>query len=108
MESQTYSISRLLYILESFQKKAVWFLSIFTLICAVLYGFFVVSTILNVVEREKILSELALVGGDISSLESRYEETANLITIDFAKTLGFYEVRNVKYITQTGLALSSN
>lgn len=81
------------------EKNIFWLLVLAITITFSLYIYFVTTTIYNIVEREKIESEKSALALNISSKEFELIKLKNEITLSYAKSLGFIEVKDKKYIT---------
>lgn len=92
--------------LNTIEKKAFWGLCLVSVSLLFFYGYFVNSTVLNIVERRNIQNELEVLSSTFSTLESKYLALAAKIDIEFAYILGFTEAQNVKFVTKTGLAFT--
>jgi hypothetical protein len=85
------------------EKKLIIGLAILVLGLGVSYGYFVKQTILNVVIRQEIEEKMADLGSHVSSLEVRYIELKNRINLDFAYSLGYRDVPEVKFVSRSTL-----
>ncbi len=74
------------------------------------YGYFVKETIMNVVERERVMTESRNLNSQIGDLESQYIAAKNNITINLAYEKGFKDVSSTDYISlrNVGKTLSYN
>jgi|GEM_PF-744712 len=72
------------------------------------YGYFVQQTILNVVEREKVIKEARIAGSAIADMEASYIALTNNITLDFAYSLGFRDAETPEYISKRALGKLTN
>lgn len=70
---------------------------------ALLYGYFVNQTILNVVARENVETELIELSSEVSSLEVEYIKLKNKIDLKFAYSLGYRDVSSVKFVSRKSL-----
>lgn len=89
--------------ITAFEKKAFWALLLAVAALCLLYVYFVSSSIMNVVLREEIQQEIALVNSDIGSLESEYLAKKNEITFAYAQDLGFVAVEEKKFVARRTL-----
>ena len=87
-------------------QNSIWALGALASVLLFFYGYFVLNTILNVIEREQIEISIITASSDLAELESEFLNTERLITMEFAKNIGFYEVKKPHYVTRTGLALT--
>lgn len=101
-----YTIRKKAYILPFSHENIVWGLGALAATLLFFYGYFVFNTILNVVERERLETEIVAASAELAGLESRFLENERRLTMGFAQTLGFHEVRTHRYVTRTGLALT--
>ena len=71
------------------EKKIFW--GLVTAICTLmaLYGFFVSTSIVNVIVREEIEQEIAATNARISELEFDYIHKKNAINLEYAHAMGF-------------------
>jgi len=92
--------------MPSLGQNIIWGLGALAATFLFLYGYFVLNTILNIVERERLETQVIAASAEFAGLEARYLDTERRITMEFANTLGFHEVQNSRYVTRTGLALT--
>lgn len=81
------------------ERNIFWLLILGISISFSFYIYFVTSTIYSVVEREKLESEKSELALKISGKEFELIKKKNEITLSYAKSIGFVEVKNTKYIT---------
>jgi hypothetical protein len=92
----------------------IWFWSLLGVFvfCFFSYGYCVSSAIVNIVERQNIENELAILNSKILDLESEYITAKNSITPELASSLGFVPVSSQKFVTKSvnnpGLSLVIN
>ncbi|MEX0672579.1 MAG: hypothetical protein WDZ82_01515 [Candidatus Paceibacterota bacterium] len=82
---------------------AVWVLGSMFLLSVGFYFYAINQTVYNVVERQDLQQELALLSSEIGSLEFEYIHQKNDIDLEKAKELGFVEEDRVTYITRPAL-----
>src|ERR1035437_7957741 len=70
--------------------------SIFVLF-VIVYGFSINSTIMNAVSKQNMGKEIVSLGSEVNSLEFKYLNIKNSITLDLAKSKGFVSVASDKY-----------
>jgi hypothetical protein len=85
------------------RKKIIFSLFGGVVLFAFLYGYFVNQTILNVVARENIETKLIELSSEVSSLEVEYIKLKNKIDLEFAYSLGYSDVSNVKFVSRKSL-----
>ena len=87
-----------------FERRA--FASLFSAIIILvgLYGFFVSTSIINVLVREEIRQSIADLHSEISGLESNYLELKNSITLALAYDLGFTNTVKKTFVTRKTLS----
>lgn len=86
-----------------YREKIFAFLAIAIVILASSYVFFIHSTIVNVVEREKILKGIRDKSTSVSTLESTYFTEKNKINIELAHAKGFQDSEVSSYISKKSL-----
>ena len=69
-----------------------------------LYGYFIQTTIYTIVERSSIIKNTDQLNFDLGELESEYNKMRNILTYDYANSLGFYEVEEQIFAKRTRLA----
>jgi len=92
--------------LDTIEKRIFWGLCATILVLLFMYGYFVNTTVLNIVERKNLEEGLESLRSTFSSLESEYLALTGKIDTEFAKSLGFNETKNVKFVTRTGFAVN--
>lgn len=70
------------------------------LILATLYGYFLVSSIVNVIVREEAEQKTVALSSELSNVEYAYIERQNAITIAFAHSLGFTNIKDKQFVTR--------
>ena len=85
------------------EKKILVGLTVIVLILGISYGYFVKQTILNVVTRQEVEEKIADLSSHVSSLEVRYIELKNKIDLNFAYSLGYKEITDVKFVSRSEL-----
>jgi hypothetical protein len=86
---------------ESANKGKLLFYTLSMLVVGLIlmYAFFVNQTILNVVERRDFQRDIAILSTKVGGLETEYIQKKNGITLEYAYTLGFYNVEEPNYIS---------
>ena len=69
---------------------------------AMLYLYFVTSSVLNVIARKEALARLDGIQGSIGQLESRYLALSQGMTPEEGKALGLIPVENTNYVYRPG------
>jgi hypothetical protein len=82
-------------------KVFFWCLILSICLCVFSYGYLVRTTIVNIVTRENMEKELALVSSKVLSLESEYVKVKNNVTLEQAQNSGFIQASNQKFVTKT-------
>ncbi len=86
-----------------YREKIFFVLAISIFICASYYAYIVHSTILNVVEKEKIVKEIRNKSTKVSELEGVYFKTRNQINIELAHAKGFKDGDVSNFISKKSL-----
>ncbi len=73
---------------------------------AVLYVLMVGKTILNIIERKSAESETHLIASRLGELELQYLSGVNKIDLEFAKSSGFIEPRELGFASRKSLSIS--
>ena len=96
--------------INNLKKKLFWFLTVSLFFSIIFYTYLVNQTVLNIVERENIQDEITTLNSKISELEFRYIALKNNINLEYAHSLGFVNVKNVKFASRklSGNGLSIN
>ena len=74
------------------------------LVSALLYVYFVSSSVLNIVQRKNIEATINFASSDVGNLESEYIFLTKNITLQYARTLGFSEPKDVAYVKTASYA----
>jgi hypothetical protein len=82
-------------------KKWIWTLVVVFVFCFFSYGYCVRGAIVNIVDRQKMESEISVLASRVLDLESEYIKTKNSISLDMANELGFVSISNQIFVTQT-------
>ncbi|MAF59605.1 MAG: hypothetical protein QF858_00120 [Candidatus Pacebacteria bacterium] len=93
------------------EKRAFWALIGLSLVLLASYGYFLGKSIVNVVVREEMEIEIALVNSEISELEFTYLEKKDKVNRALASELGYVQVPQKKFVvrkTLTGKHLTQN
>jgi cell division protein FtsL len=82
--------------INKFEKRAFIVLAFAILTLAGFYGYFISKSIINVIVREEISSDVAAINGAISELETKYLEQKNAIGLSLQRVPGskIWEKRN--------------
>ena len=86
-----------------YRERIFAFLVFGIVVCASYYAYMVHSTIVNVVEREKIVKDIREKSTTISELESIYFSTKNKINIELAHAKGFEDSEVSSFISKKSL-----
>lgn len=73
---------------------------------SIMYIGFFVKTISNTVERQRGEREIKNLSADVSELEFAYLNNKSLVTMDYAKSLGFIEAKDVYVAKQSSGGLT--
>lgn len=105
----TQTITMTYKILHHYRERLFTFLIATILMTAAAYGFFLQEAIVNVVEREKVLSEVVTKSTEVGSLEAKYFTLKNSITLEMARGKGFKDAQVSAYIQKKSVtAMASN
>jgi hypothetical protein len=83
------------------QRRIVWTLVALLVTLTAMYGYFLSTSIVNVIVREEMQQKIANTNARISELELTYIEAKNAVTMDMAKEMGFTKVTQKHYVTRT-------
>ncbi|AKM84178.1 TPA: hypothetical protein DCZ46_04115 [Candidatus Campbellbacteria bacterium] len=83
-----------------FEKTIFWSLVVPTVILSIFYAYFVKQTIINIVERENFEDEIVVLNSEIGKLEFDYIALKNEVNIDYAHSIGFVNVREMKFASR--------
>jgi hypothetical protein len=87
--------------IEYREKSIFWiFFSVFIFLL-VSYGFMVNKTIVNAVSKQKTEKDIIVLNSEVNSIESKYLDLKNNITIDLALSKGFIVNENIKYVVNS-------
>lgn len=86
-----------------YRERIFTFLAIAIVILALGYVYFVHATIVNVVEREKVIKDIRDKSTSVSVLESTYFAEKNKINIELAHAKGFQDSEVSSYISKKSL-----
>ncbi|OGD67910.1 hypothetical protein A3I18_02210 [Candidatus Campbellbacteria bacterium RIFCSPLOWO2_02_FULL_35_11] len=67
---------------------------------SIMYAFFVKQTVINIVERENFENEIAVLNSEVSGLEFKYIALKNEVDMDYAHSVGFVDVKNMKFASR--------
>jgi presenilin-like A22 family membrane protease len=76
-------------VIQQRQKKMVKMLSMVLLVMFLLYGYFIINSVVNVLVRQELHSQSIALGSELGILESEYLALKDLINEDYAFTMGF-------------------
>ena len=82
------------------ERKLFWFFAGLLLFSIIFYAYLVNQTILNIVERENIQENIIALSSEVSGLEFDYISLKNEINFDYAYSIGFVKVENVKFASR--------
>jgi len=89
--------------IRNIERYMVTFLTGILVVFAVLYGYFVSTSIVNVIVRQEIEQEIATLNGAMSSFESDYLTHKENVDIEYAYMLGFTDIHNKQFVTRKSL-----
>ena len=94
------------------EKKIFWVLFLVFAILIISYGFLVNSIILKGISKQNMQKNMSTLGSEVNSLEFKYLNIKNNITLDFALSKGFVSVNSDKFASidksSKNLSLSIN
>ncbi|MBU4480444.1 hypothetical protein KKG48_03325 [Patescibacteria group bacterium] len=96
MEKITKTINNISY----FERKLFWVFLAFLVSFAILYGYFVNQTILNIVERKGMEDKIVVLESEISEFEFDYITLKNNTNLDYAYSVGFKNVSDIKFASR--------
>lgn len=87
-------------IIRNFEiQKMLFYCLLFILASSLLsYGYLIRGTIVNIVERQTMITELAIANSNVLELESQYIKAKNNIDLELAKELGFISAPVQKFV----------
>ena len=94
--------SRILNI-DNLERKVFFALLAFLLLFSSLYIHWVRKTVLHVVERDRIYTEMSSLTSRVGDLESKYISLTSGITLELAVANGFKETTETRYISKHAL-----
>jgi hypothetical protein len=98
--------------IEYREKKVFWVLFSVFVFFIMSYGFLLNGTMMNAVSKQNTEKLMTSVGSEVNSLEFKYLNIKNGITMDLAKSKGFVIVTSDKFASinsaQKNLSLSIN
>lgn len=97
-------------VLYAFERKAFTLALCILFVAVSAYIYFICLSVVNVIIRAEADRDIASINTHISTLESRYIEAKELITITTATERGFVHTPQKVYVTKTpaNLVLSQN
>lgn len=75
--------------IERTSKASFWILASITGLLIVAYAYFVIQTVWNVAERQRVQSEIVALNSKLSETEFRYMNALGAVTMESARELGF-------------------
>jgi len=90
------------------ERYAVWTLLSFAFLATAVYLYCVGMTTFNIIKTQDVGREINSLRSSLSVVESDYIAKRNSIDLAYAKSLGFEEVKDVKFISARGVVLSLN
>jgi C4-dicarboxylate transporter len=90
------------------EKNLFWTLSFIIGLCGIFYIYCIISIIHNVVARQESANQVANLLTDIGSKEFDFINLKNNITLSYAESHGFAEVKEKTFINNTSVSLASN
>ena len=85
------------------QKRIFWSLIVAILGLFALYGYFVSTSITNVLLREEVEENILAVNSEISQLEFIYLDQKNTVTLEFAYEMGFIDINDKEFVSRKSL-----
>jgi outer membrane murein-binding lipoprotein Lpp len=86
-------------------NKKIFLILVFSIaISILLYMYFINRAVMNIVEREKLSSEINSLQAHVAELESNYAALKSTVTLSTAYSLGFREVSAVQFIERRPLS----
>lgn len=95
-------------ILNINQVLAVWALGATILFTMGLYIYFVNMTVLYTAQRQEMEEVLTDTRSQISQLELNFIENNRSVTKEYAKSLGFTEIKSVAFLNRSDTSLTLN
>lgn len=91
-----------------FERRTFMILMSLLFLCVAIYGFFLGKTVVAVVERRVVQSEIEIIETKMSILEEKYLSVSQNINMQTATSLGFVESKQTTYATRgnTGTAVA--
>ncbi len=91
------------YITHINHKKTFYILASMAMMFVAGYGYFLMQTVWNVVERQDMTRAISRMSSEVAELEATYMNTTSDLTLEYAHTLGFSEVKtaNKVYVERT-------
>ena len=99
----TQTITENINTMLSYRSRIFWFLAPGIVILTLFYVNLIHSTIVNVVEREKVVSEIREKSTLVSEMESNYVATKDKINMDMARSKGFQDSEVTSFISTKSL-----
>ncbi|MEX1028221.1 MAG: hypothetical protein WD049_09490 [Candidatus Paceibacterota bacterium] len=84
-------------------QHLVWVLGLLLVLALAFYFYAINQTVYNIVERQNLEQELAVLSADIGALEFQYIRAKNAIGLETASEFGFVEQDRVTYVTRPSL-----
>jgi hypothetical protein len=75
-------------------KRILSVLILAVLLCAGLYGYFVSTSVINILVRKEIEKKMVTLNSKVSDLEAEYLARKNELTLDYAYTRGFSTIKS--------------
>ena len=87
----------------NYRARIFWIFTLSIIALTFVYASLVHSTIINVLEREKLIGDIRDKSTLVSELESSYFSIKNKINIDLAHSKGFYDSEISSFISKKSL-----
>ena len=89
------------------RDERIWFFSLLSIFCFVcmLYMYFVVSSVAQVVMRKELDHQVTLIHGEMRELEVRYIKAQSKVSADIASQGGYVAVEKKVFIDRTPATL---
>ena len=88
-------------------RRLIWGLASLCLLFLCAYGYFLGSSVINVVVREEVELSIAKLNSNIGDLEFQYLEARNAISASAAHNLGLTAVEHTFYSTRPAISVNT-
>ncbi len=104
----TYALKNKIESVDYRQKAIFWALFLIVVFMLSSYGFLVIKSITNGINKDTMQKKIITLNSDVNSLEFQYLNIKNNITLSFAESHGFVAVSNEKFVALSSDAKSSS